>query len=648
MIDSKLSKKLRNDPRFIPFNDKFDFKFILEYIKKNEKGSIDLNDKIKALTTIFFSQYYESFRNYFSEITDRTQLSKSIFLELTITLANRDAYLISMRSDNSIKKKGILDYDEFTNSSFLSGISEFGVINAQAGLEAVHDGLNTILNLTNKESISTNDKKYCLDDLDNCAKLLGFSNLYAVIKFAYDTAIWENYIISYNNQKEVLKIKCNKDRDQLLNSIGEYRMGKNIFSSKYVMLSAYKEKNNLYRLLSLEAQKKRKSKKLKCVKLIKHEINYELIDGVEEDTILKELLTYSDLSTYYAFIHNEKLPKFKSISLYDIITIHSEIQFLFQNVFELEKPEDKNDLSNFDQYKSRIKKTDLINYVTSKTKYARLQVKEIVELLSHQNGHYNIWEQPFIELNSFIIPIYLPLLYPNSLRLIDFWLEKGGFDLDARGSLFEKHIKDVLVYTLKNKGYHVDCPENSVFRNKKGDFEEIDLILELKNVTFIAEIKCIKYPFDPRDYHNMYKRLAEGIGQLKRKAEFVINNQQDFKKGSYFEKRIVTAVITNYPMFSGYIIDNIPITDFSLIENYFISGSLNKGTLDKDNNDSATIKYYQNEDELSNNLNAFLKNPIPIEDKLNDTYIEETQISLPDAIPKIVMDYVRFNQVNII
>jgi hypothetical protein len=58
------------------------------------------------------------------------------------------------------------------------------------------------------------------------------------------------------------------------------------------------------------------------------------------------------------------------------------------------------------------------------------------------------------------------------------------------------------------------------------------------------------------------------------------------------------------------------------------------------------IKYYQNEDELSDNLENFFTNPVPITEKLKDVYVEETQISLPEAHPKIIMDYVKFKQSN--
>jgi hypothetical protein len=304
-------------------------------------------------------------------------------------------------------------------------------------------------------------------------------------------------------------------------------------------------------------------------------------------------------------------------------------------------------------FKLKIKKHELIEYLLRKTKYSRNQVKQTLELFIQKEGFYNIWERPLIEIENFLFPLILPLISPNTLRMLDYWLEKGGFDLDSRGSLFEKHIKNILSFEFKRKGYEFNIPIENTFRNNNEKFEEIDLIIELKKITLLAEVKCIKYPFDPRDYCNMYSRLSEGAEQINRKAKFLNDNIDYFKNNSFLSKPIVKLVITNYPVFSGSEIDGVSITDFSLLENYFINGKFGKGRMvgtkkgvEIDDTFHSEIKYYQNEDELSDNLENFFKNPVPITEKLKDIYIEETQISLPEANPKIIMDYVKFKQSN--
>jgi len=653
MSETKLQKKLKSDPRFIPYNEGYDFDYVLNYLKKTVKSKNGSYIEHNALNSSFFNPYYIGLKDYFQEVTKRNNLSLNDFIELLIAFGNRDLYLVTVRLRESNKYKTEFDYDGMMNSTFQSNIPELGQINAQAGLEASHDGLNLVLNLTSQKYDENGGSKYELKHLDNCARLLGFSNIYIVIKSGYDIAIWEDYATLYNKETEELKIKIIHKKNQYLNRIGEYRLERNIFSSKMIVLSAFQEKNAFYQHISKEANKKRKAKRLKHIKLDKNEIKYKLADGIEKETIFKELQSFASLTTYYAFIRDEILPNLNSINLYDVLVIYTEVQHLFSEAFEIKKVETATDVENFNLFKLKIKKHELIEYLLRKTKYSSNQVKQTLELFIQKEGYYNIWERPLIEIENFLFPVILPLISPNTLRMIDYWLEKGGFDLDSRGMLFEKHIKNVLSFEFKRKGYEFNIPIENTFRNNKDEFEEIDLIIELKKITLLAEVKCIKYPFDPRDYYNMHSRLLEGAEQINRKAQFLINNIDYFKNNSFLSKPIVKLVITNYPIFSGYEIDGVSITDFSLLENYFINGRFGKGRMvgtkkevEIDDTFHSEIKYYQNEDELSDNLEKFFKNPIPITEKLKDVYIEETQISLPEANPKIIMDYVKFKQSN--
>lgn len=655
MAQSKLQKRLKSDPRFIPYNEKYDFNYVLEYLKKTINSDENIDLKHNALNSSLFNNYYNHLKHYYKEIVDRNNLSKKTFLELLITFANRDFHLVTERLRKSFDNKSEFHYDEMMNSSLKSNIPELGEINAQAGLEASHDGLNLVMNMIFQNYKEKNGSNYKLNQLDDCAKLLGFSNIYIVIKSGYDIAIWENYAIRYSKEKEELKIKVLDKKNEFLNRVGEFRLERNIFFSKMIVLSSFQEKNDFYKLISFEANKKRKAKRLKNVKIINNELKYKLADGFEKESVLKELQSFSSLTTYYAFIQNEKLPNLDNVNLYDVLVVFTEIQHLFSNAQELKKVESAREVEFFDLYKVKIKKYDLVNYVVAKTKYSVVQAKQMIELFCHKEGYFNIWERPIIVLEEYLIPVMLPLLSPNSLRILDYWLEKGGFDLDSRGVLFEKHIKDILLNTLNRKGFKVNIPIQNVFRNKKDEFEEIDLILELKNITLIAEVKCIKYPFDPRDYFNMHQRLSEGAEQVNRKTEFLKNNIKDFENETFLSKPLVKLVITNYPLFSGYIIEGVPITDFSLIENYFINGALGKGRIkitkkgmEVDDSFQSEIKYYHNENEFSDNLENFFMNPIPITEKLKDIYIEETQISLPESKPKIIMDYIKFRHANTI
>lgn len=650
MPSGKLLKKLKGDTRFIPFNDNYDIEHIIEYLK-GKGGNEEIYLKKNAVYSSYFNGYYNEFKSYFKSIVEENDLSRETFLELIITLANRDFYLLGLRSQKAISQKKEFSFDEIINSSVQSSIEGLGAFNAQAGLEAKHDGLNSIMNLTVKGFNDSENSNYDLNHLDRCTRLLGLSNIHLVLKSGYDMSVWEDYSLDYYNDEKELKIEIRNHKEQILNKIGHYRLERNLFTAKNSIISSFLEENTFYKIISKKSKDRRKAKRLKWVKIEDNSVKFKLADGIEKDSILKELFFFSSITTYYSFISNEKLPKLDNINLYDLLVIFSEIQHLFSCAHEIEKVENESNINSFNLHKLKIKRSDLINYVFLKTRYSINQINQIIDLLTHEDGYYNIWERPLIKFDEYLVPIMLPLLAPNTLRIIDHWLEQGGFDLDSRGILFEQFIKEDLRTTLLRKKYEFNIPDQNIFRNQNDDFEEIDLIIELKNITILAELKCIKFPFDPRDYHNMHKRLTEAAKQIKRKTDFIKQNIIALSDINYFSKPMVSLVITNYPIFSGIIIDNIPVTDFSLIENYFITGSLTKG-ISMNGGDNKKLlqelKYYTNEDEFCDNLEMFFKNPIPISDKIQDIIIEDTLISLPFAIPRIKMHYVKFKDENLI
>lgn len=654
MSRNKLEKKLQSDPKFIPYNPNFDYEFITEYLKKIPVEKIDLNQSKKAINSIVFNGYYKKLQEFFSIAYERNKLKKILFIEIIISLANRDYYLISKRTQESYVKLDHLDYDKMTNCSFESSAPELGTINAQGGLEASHDGLNYILNLIKKEEKLHNGEILTEDHISNCFGLMKFSNLYAVIKAGYDMSIWENYSLSFVREDEILKINKPNDNIQELNKIGEYRLERNIFFTKQVIISSFQEKNQFYKYLNEEAQKRRKAKRLKKVKLKDNYLVYSLADGKEKEAILQEILGFSELTSYYSFISNETLPNFDNIKLYDIVLIFSEIRHLFDKASRLEKSEYDEPMENLNSYRLKIKKSDLTSYLFNKTNYSRSQIKEVLNLFCHNVGHYNLWEKPIIEDQGILYPILLPLIAPNTLRLLDYWLEKGGFDLDSRGDKFEEQIKSTLLYEIKRKGFQVSISDINNFEISNGEFEEIDLIVELKNKVIFGEVKCIKYPFDPRDFHNMKKRLIQATEQINRKVDFLKRHKKEFKGKINFSKDFVCVVITNYPNFSGANFNGVPITDFSLLENYFVNAGFNKGHIKYDgrkiefNQGVSKIKYYSDEDSFSNNVEKFFLDPYPVKEKLDQLVKENQQITVANARPKIIMDYLKFKNPNII
>lgn len=653
--NKELDKKLQSDPSFMPFNNNFNYDNILNYIKKNKNEFENLNPVTKALSTFIFNIYYKEFKENINHKVEEVNLSKEVLCEILIDLTNRDTYLVKLKSEDYLHTvKGDFHFEDLMNVNVNSDFKELGSFNLEGIIEAKHDALNTILNyLLNYQNESDNNKLE--NDILSCAyQMLGHANLYSVVKFAYDTAIWENYYILYEGGPE-LKIKTSDRELSIIERIGEQRLDKNILSSKILTESNYSKKGEFYNIVSKKMKSKRKLKRLKSVLKNKNYLHYKLADGIDNKSISCELMLFAELTSYYNFLGDELLPNFENLSLHDIITIFSEIQNLLNHAFDLKKDEGEDFEHTIDLYKTYILRTELQEYLFQKLYYSKKQINIVIGLLSHEEGFFNIWQKPLIRRRDIIIPIFLPAISPNSLRLLDYWLEAGGFDLESRGKIFENHIKSVIKYEINKKGYFINIPTPSVFRNLKNDYEEIDLIIELKTIIIVSEVKCIKFPFEPRDFHNMLKRLKDGATQAKRKTKFLKDNFSEFSEHFRGDtKEIIPLVITNYPIYSGLKIENTPIIDYYLLEHYIVQGAFNKTPVRYDgktihkSNIHDEIIYYNNEDQFSNNLKDFLIDPIPVRELRSKIVIEEKLLTPGDCSPKIIMDYTKIDNSPII
>lgn len=653
--DTELEKKLQSDPKVMPFNNNYDSDYILGYLKKNRAEFENKETLTKILSTLVFNGYYKDFKENLNQKLEEVNLSEETLCEVLINLTNRDSYLAKLKAGDFFRNvKDGFHIEDFMNINVKSAFEELGSFNLEGIIEAKHDALNSILNyLINFQNDSVNNS--LSDEKLTCAyQMLGHANLYSVIKFAYDTSIWESYHILYEGGSE-LKIKTSNRELSIIERIGEHRLDKNVFSSIVQSQSDYYKKSEFYNIVSKKMKAKRKPKRLKSVLKINNYLHFKLADGFDSNSISNELKLYAQLTSYYNFLGDEILPNFENLSLHDIITIFAEIQNLLQHDFELNRDESEDFEHAINLYKTYIKRTNLQEYLFQKLYYSKKQLNIVIALLSHEGGYYNIWQKPLISRRDNLIPLFIPAISPNLLRLIDYWLETGGFDLESRGNIFEKHIKSVLTYETKKKGYFINIPTINVFRNQKDEFEEIDLVIEFKSKIIVAEIKCIKFPFEPRDFHNMLKRLKDGATQAKRKTKFLKDNFSEFSEHFHGDtKEIIPLVITNYPIYSGLKIENTPIIDYYLLEHYIVQGAFNKTPVRYDgktihkSNIHDEIIYYNNEDQFSNNLKDFLIDPIPVRELRSKIVIEEKLLTPGGCSPKIIMDYTKIDNSPII
>ena len=213
----------------------------------------------------------------------------------------------------------------------------------------------------------------------------------------------------------------------------------------------------------------------------------------------------------------------------------------------------------------------------------------------------------------------------------------NNLNLQERGIIFEDYIKDKTKEILKNKNFKFFIPDIKKFKNSDENEEEIDLIVSLENIILLIELKCIKYPIENHDIENAKQRLMEGVLQIKRKKSFLQGNVQLFKSKqiNIENKEIIPLVITNNPNFTGLIIDNIPIIDFELFNNYINVGKFITAKIDNQSfEEHKSVIYYNNQREFEENIKDFMNNPIPLKDIEEKIELSITPVILDDNIFK--------------
>lgn len=353
------------------------------------------------------------------------------------------------------------------------------------------------------------------------------------------------------------------------------------------------------------------------------------------------VMAKTEVDLYYPFIYKERIEEIKELSINDMIIMFTRLSNLINKIIDTKK-EKKQRMSLLSV---KISRKDIVRLLKQTTIYSKKQIELFLEMNTNtmdNNCRINLRSKPLLLLGNTYLCLVSAIVTPNYSYLTDVWLDAAGVDLTRRGKDFERYIKKSLEDVLSKKGYSYNIPQINKFTNKDGKYEEIDLLINLKNVVVIAEVKCIKYAMECRDTHNNLKIVKNAANQIKRKADFIKVHKDELSDfiGDMEGKKIIKVIITNYPIFAGSDVDDIPIIDFYLFDSYFRSGKLTHAVLGSNIvSEVDVIPYYSNEDELCTELENFLDNPPSIDELKKKIKLEERKLSLPDEELQIFQDF---------
>lgn len=617
IVDNKFLDKVRYNSSYCPFSYNFDSeanKKLLEQAKAEGVNISALN--IISAGPFFHKKFFLPLGEELKELYRSISLSKLDLTELFAAFINNQYLLLQEKFGQYMTNKEVFSAFEVTNATFTLSDSPNNPQGFTANAEAFADHLSELLNYLLSPFCKEQQTKQLYSDSELYAYLTNLQsiiNRYCGIKNHYETSLFYNGDIIINDGVELsfdsTLTELNASQITAITAIQNQRLKKS-----FLIQRRYNESPEIQRYFQGMIFKRT----IDTVTQRGDFLMYNLRQTRESDvdSIIEYLIAGED---YYPFYMDEPLCKLGNLTISEIIRLHLELHNLASVHFSNIKF-GQHGIVSLKNYKKlflpRIKKSVLLSYLGKITQYSKSKLEAFIDLLTTvPRRGIDVYATPLVKQDDYFFFPFLPLARPNYYFLIDYWLGEAGIDLDQRGPLFEKHCKTKLKNIKQDHFNKFKVMPQSKFECGE-ESEEIDLLIETERSVIIAELKCVKYPMNERDHFITLSNViaSKACDQIIRKTNFLIANAPALSNSvNLTGKRIIKLVVTNFPVFAGTKVNDVPITDVVTFLSYF---QTNKMTSIEEDLTSPIEKkdvavYYNSEAEFCNNLEDYLcDNPL--------------------------------------
>ena len=602
-----LITKLKHDNYFNPFGHQYDGKKIKNYLKNIKIQELDIgeNNYVKNILRILpvLARFNQEGINEINRYIDKINIPSEELIELIMAYTNH----YFARTYYKIMNEPPQTFMHFEN--LLSHNSTDVKI-----CEALITYNNLFFNYLNYYKTTGYYKKENPTNitLNNINKLYCYLQILCSYKDFYETCLFEKYNIEQTEfDKNIICVaKMNDSNYSKIRAISDIRQSKYRFAYLYFL----DDNKTLKTRISSFVVQKIKLNKIKNISVKNNHVNYELEITNNSSGLLNEYHALSCFVTPFYHFMMDNQQYFEIIN--DYLILYSKFQDFFKQDQNQCNISDIKSIGNLKNIPVKINKSCLEKYLIDTTIYSQETIQKFLKTLVNKCA-INFFKKPLLLINDDYMFHLLNTTANVVLNNIDDWLEMNNLDLQERGTIFEAYVKNKTKKILENKNYKFFITDDKKLKNSDGTEEEIDLIVDLENIILILELKCIKYPIENHDIENAKQRLLGGVEQILRKKEFLQKNCQLFKSKNINaeNKEIMPLVITNNPNFTGLIVNNVPIIDFELFNNYVNVGKFITAKIDNNSfKESQSKVYYDNQREFEANIKEFMNSPIPLQD----------------------------------
>lgn len=565
-----------------------------------------------------YSNFCKELKNIINIYSDE-QLS-SLFLSF-IAIANSDSIEISMRYRNKLENEKELNMVSMTNRNIKLENNYFSCNDIiDTTVELLDFNFKLFKYITNNKEIISSVINYMNIDL------IKENNKFLILKTIYEYICFENAFLS---EVSIYKYKIEyKDNFHILKHINFLKVNEKLISS---LMDTYKLEICYFDNIYIENLK---------IDEMTGEIFFDIEKkSVKNMYIEDRMKLYINSLVIYHYYYDKN---YNDMAL-NFFKVFIALDYILYNVSNYITDTKHN--INF--YLFKINKKLLSEYCTKITNLENNICDDIIEYLTYDNKS-SFWNKPLIKNGDLYHLLITPIKYGNIIFIIDEYMNnKTTCFKNKKGNLFEKFVIDEITSLLSKKNFFYKI-DHGKYKNSKKDMEQIDFILETKNTIIVAEIKCIRYPFNSQLIQRYETIVNKAVDQIIRKTTFLIKNNKKFqnKKISFQNKKIIKCVITNYSLFSGTERSGVYIIDINMLRKYinvgkegFIKYDLNTGEKHE-----IAKNLYNTEDEFSNNFeiyfmnsNSFYENRIKV--ITEELKIGNFEISIPTIIKNELFHY---------
>lgn len=578
------------------------YKEIVKDVVPKEEDCALISDFVRI------SQYlHDIYSEVYKHLNDDLQHLNLKGIEVTeylVACLNREYKVIWKKRAEAMEKaeKGTYLTSDMFDFKLLSSAPGVGMLDARASLEAATDSYNLIMNYLRHfldEKLETDDAKEG-EFAGRLIRMFQITQIAVVFKHSYDDILYNKGFVKVDDENRSIMFDYDNHENLIL-----LRAGDMMFSERRLHVMS----ENLHKQIKPRLYRYVTDRRIKGAEIENSIITLEFGQGnaKEHKEIVDDL--QASIDAFYEFLQGETvLPQMANATVDEAISVWGAIQYIAMYVstykdydVALFKRED------FSVVPSKIRKESLFEYVAKLTNIKASKVKMVIMKMEADWSRYNdMWTSMIYPVGDYYLLPFYPILYSSPYNVIDHMMLRGGVDLDNRGKLFERYLYQQL--TEKRTSYPINCLKAGDYGDK-GDSEEIDVVVGMKNVVLVADAKCIHYSVEPINYAEAWGRLEEGCEQAIRKAQFIRNHPEHFLAlGDFSNKRFVPFVITNYPTYTGLSHNGVYVIDSHSFLAYMQGGYVTMREMGMNENPIiAARRFYQNEDQYSDNFERYLQ-----------------------------------------